>query len=132
MDREIFVQKVKLLCHAKGITPAIACRESGAGESLIYNINRGRTPAVDRLQLLAAYLGVTTSELLGENVSGPTTVSDDAVIKVKGRHTLSADAVEVAFAYDDASPEIRAAVRRVLAIEDRSFPAKSTHPGEAM
>lgn len=71
------MQKVKLLCNAKGITPAIACRESGAGESLIYNVNRGRIPAVDRFQLLAAYLGVTTSELLGET-NAPTIVSGDS------------------------------------------------------
>lgn len=79
---------------------------------------------------IAEVLGTTTEYLLtGKN---PSPIPDDTVIRVKGRHSLTADAMEVAFAYDNASPDIRAAVRRVLAIEDRSFPAKSTHPDEAM
>ncbi len=35
------------------------------------NVKRGRVPSVDSIQLLAQYLGVTTSELLGEKKDGP-------------------------------------------------------------
>ena len=67
MDTEIFVQNIKNFCLLRGIKPTNACRESGAGTNLINQIERrGSVPSVDRVQLLARYLGVTTSELLGE------------------------------------------------------------------
>ena len=58
----------------------------------------------------------TTSEYLltGERPS----FSDKTVIRVSGRHQVSGDALEVAFAYDDASTEIQTAVRRVLSLPD--------------
>ena len=69
MDRENFVQNIKKFCERKGIKPTTACRESGVGSSFINDIVRGQTPSVAKVQLLADYLGVTTSELLGEQVS---------------------------------------------------------------
>lgn len=67
MDKEIFVQNIKRLCSLRGVKPTIACRESGAGADLINQIERrGSVPSVERVQLLAQYLGVTVSELLGE------------------------------------------------------------------
>jgi len=67
MDKEIFVQNVKRYCDAKGVKPTVACRESGVGTSFINNIEkRHQTPSVEKVQMLAQYLGVTTSELLGE------------------------------------------------------------------
>lgn len=69
MDKDAFVQKVKLLCFQKGIKPTNACKESGVGGSFINDIERGRSPSVTKVQMLASYLGVTTSELLGEDTS---------------------------------------------------------------
>lgn len=66
MDREFFVQNIKLLCKSKRVYPTVACRESGVGTSFITDITRGKTPSVAKVQMLAAYLGVSTSELLGE------------------------------------------------------------------
>lgn len=66
MNKEIFVQNVKMLCLKRGEKPTNACKESGVGGSFISDINRGQTPSVTKVQLLAQYLGVTTSELLGE------------------------------------------------------------------
>lgn len=66
MNKEIFVENVKARCAIKGVSPSAACRESGAGKSLLDNIKRGRAPSIDSVQQLAQYLGVTTSELLGE------------------------------------------------------------------
>lgn len=67
MDAEIFVQNIKKCCQLKGIKPTVACRESGVGSSFINNIEaRGSIPSVEKAQMLADYLGVTTSELLGE------------------------------------------------------------------
>ena len=70
MDKQIFVQNIKMYCQLRGVKPTIACRESGAGTDLINQLERGGSvPSVERVQLLAQYLGVTTSELLGE--TGP-------------------------------------------------------------
>lgn len=70
MDKQLFVQNIKMYCQLRGVKPTIACRESGAGTDLINQLERrGSVPSVERVQLLAQYLGVTTSELLGE--TGP-------------------------------------------------------------
>lgn len=70
MDREVFVQNIKNYCALRGVKPTVACRESGAGPNLINQmLTRGSIPSVEKVQLLAQYLGVTTSELLGE--AGP-------------------------------------------------------------
>ena len=67
MDKQIFVQNIKKYCALRGIKPTIACAESGAGKDIINQLEkRGSIPSVERVQLLAQYLGVTVSELLGE------------------------------------------------------------------
>lgn len=67
MDKIVFVQNVKKACEARGVKLAVALRDSGLDKSFINNIEaRGSTPSVEKVQMLAAYLGVTTSELLGE------------------------------------------------------------------
>lgn len=66
MDSEILVQNIKYYCKLKGIPPTTACKNAKVGGSFISDINRGQTPSVAKVQQLAEYLGVTTSELLGE------------------------------------------------------------------
>lgn len=67
MDASLFVQNVKLLCVKKNIKPTNACKEAGVGGSFLSDIlNRGSVPSVAKVQMLAEYLGVTVSELLGE------------------------------------------------------------------
>ena len=70
MDAVKFVQNIKSICFQKGIKPTVACKESGVGGSFINDIERGRVPSVAKVQMLAEYLGVTTSELLGEGLPG--------------------------------------------------------------
>ena len=77
MDAMLFVENIKKYCELKGIKPTVACRESGVGASFVSDINRGQTPSVAKVQLLANYLGVTTSELLGEKIE--LTVGDDGL-----------------------------------------------------
>ena len=69
MDSLEFVQNVKKYCNLKGVKPTVACRESGVGTSFINNVEKGSAPSVEKVQMLAAYLGVTTSELLGEEIA---------------------------------------------------------------
>ncbi len=67
MDSFTFVQNIKSKCLALGVKPTVACREAGVGGSFINNIEaRGQTPSIDRVAKLAAYLGCTVSELIGE------------------------------------------------------------------
>ena len=54
LDKTLFVENVKKLCAIRGIKPTVACR------------------------MLAQYLGVTTSELLGE--TGPSLQYDGYII----------------------------------------------------
>lgn len=71
MDKAVFVQNIKYYCKIKGVKPTVACRESGVSSSFITNIeSKGRVPSVERVQMLAHYLGVTVSELLGEPPPG--------------------------------------------------------------
>lgn len=79
MNKQLFVQNVKMYCKLRGIKPTIACAESGAGKSLLSQIEtRGSIPSVEKVQLLAQYLKVTTSELLGEELPGdaPSSIPD--------------------------------------------------------
>lgn len=67
MNKDAFVQNVKKYCEIKGVKPTVACDESGAGKNLLGQLlNRDTIPSIERVQLLAQYLGVTTSDLLGE------------------------------------------------------------------
>jgi len=67
MNPEIFVQNIKKCCAALDIAPTVACQEAGVGKSFINSIEaRGSMPSVDRVEKLAAYLGCTVSELIGE------------------------------------------------------------------
>ena len=78
MNKDVFVQNVKKYCALKGVKPTVACDESGAGKNLIGQlVNRDTVPSVERVQLLAQYLGVPTSDLLGEqNESSPPSEED--------------------------------------------------------
>ena len=81
MDIEVFVQNVKKYCEWKGVKPTIACAESGAGKSLLSEISsRGRIPSIERVQLLAQYLGCTVSDLLGEEGNAKAAAPEDPFV----------------------------------------------------
>ena len=77
MDRDIFVQNIKAHCAAKGVKPTVACREAGVGTSFINDLERGKTPSVAKVQMLAQYLGCTVSDLLGEDPAPPDPVREE-------------------------------------------------------
>ena len=66
MDKEYFVKKVKYLCLQKGIKPTNACKESGVGVSFLNGVERGASPTIANIEKLAAYLGTTVSDFIGE------------------------------------------------------------------
>lgn len=78
METDIFVQNVKKYCDIKGVKPTIACAESGAGKSLLSQLkNRGIMPSIEKVHLLAQYLGCTVSDLLGEKAASSPPSEDD-------------------------------------------------------
>jgi len=67
LDADRVVETIQRICEARGTTPTEACRDSGVGKSMVSDLkNRGSVPSVARFQRLAAHLGVSTSQLLGE------------------------------------------------------------------
>lgn len=113
MEKEKFVQNVKYYCKLKGLKPTPACREAGVGSSFLNSIERGQTPSVGAVQKLAKYLGLTTSELLGEEK--PTGDQSSG---------LSKEMMEIIELYDKASPELQAAALGMLRAAEaaRSIP----------
>lgn len=78
MNAELFEANVKKYCALKGVSPTVACAESGAGKNLLGQLTkRGTIPSVSRVQLLAQYLGCTVSDLLGERETPPDPVRQE-------------------------------------------------------
>lgn len=114
MDKVQFVQNIKDCCKAKGVKPTVACRESGAGQSFINNIeSRGQVPSVEKVQLLAQYLGVTVSELLGEATAAPPpkksqgTIPEEILLRSPPLIKLKVSEVEMIEAYRAADQRAR-------------------------
>ena len=66
MDRELLIQNIIKHCVERGEAPTNACINAGVGKNLISHIREGRVPSVAKISDLAAYLGVTTSDLIGD------------------------------------------------------------------
>ena len=112
MDRETFVQNIKSLCELRGLKPTVACRDSGVGVSFINEINRGQTPSVAKVQTLASYLGITTSQLLGEVPLGGIPQARAAPALPEGE--LSDSEQALVSAYRIATPADRAIIDNII------------------
>jgi len=66
LERRTLLRNIRRYSALKGLEPAEACKASGAGEGFLDEITEIPGPSVAGLQMLAQYLGVITSELLGE------------------------------------------------------------------
>lgn len=78
MNVELFEKNIKKYSALKGVSPTVACIESGAGKNLLGQLKgRGSIPSVERVQLLAQYLGCTVSDLLGEKEAPPDPVRQE-------------------------------------------------------
>lgn len=123
MDKEKFVENIKFYCKRNNIKPTNACRDSGVGPSFISNIeSRGQTPSVEKVQMLAQYLGVTTSVLLGEEQLRPVSRSDALMLRDPNsprNHPpdycyVSKSEYALIRAYKNAPPEVQRAVGDML------------------
>lgn len=105
MDVLTVVENIQRICKHRGITPTAACKESGVGKDLVTNMKKkGTLPSIERIHLLAQYLGVTTGMLLGEEKQ-PSPTNEGG---------LSSDAKEIAFAFDQATEKEQNTVRLIL------------------
>lgn len=118
MDKSEFVKNIKFYCERKNVKPTVACRESGVGASFINNIEaRGQTPSVEKVEMLAHYLGVTVSELIGEVAPQPqTAVLHDSAVVVQPSDVkrLTVSEVEMVMAYRRANRKDRQMVDLAL------------------
>lgn len=71
MDIDRFVANVKQRCAEVGTTPTAACLESGAGKNLITNMKKGVKPSMERIELLATFLGCTVYDLTEDKPEQP-------------------------------------------------------------
>lgn len=125
MDLDILVQNIKSQCDKRGYKPTVACREAGVGQSFINNMEKQRSvPSVEKVQMLAHYLGVTVSELIGEtqpqarasDQSGELVLHDSAiVVHPTDFKRLTVSEVEMVMAYRRARQEIKNIVDGALA-----------------
>ena len=60
------ISNIRKYCAARNVKPTIACTAAGVGRSFVSDIDRGQTPSVAKVADLAAYLGVSTSDLVGD------------------------------------------------------------------
>ena len=66
MDKDLLITNIEKCCAAVGMKPTPACNAAGVGSSFLVDIKRGRTPSISPVAQLAAYLGVSTSDLVGD------------------------------------------------------------------
>ena len=66
MNRELLIFNIRKYCAAAKQKPTAACVAAGVGKSFISNIASGRAPSVAAVADLAAYLGVSSSDLIGD------------------------------------------------------------------
>lgn len=71
MDKDLLLANIETYCKAKKIKPTPACVEAGVGRTFVHEIKRGQTPSVAKVAELAAYLGVSTSDLVGDARDAP-------------------------------------------------------------
>lgn len=66
MDRDLLILNIGKFCEQRGEKVTNACKAAGVGTSFVPDIRRGQTPSVAKVADLAHYLGVTTSDLVGD------------------------------------------------------------------
>ena len=66
MDRELLILNITKFAAANGESPSGACLAAGVGKNFVSELKRGKTPSVSSVFALAAHLGVTTSDLVGD------------------------------------------------------------------
>lgn len=108
----IFYENYVSLCVSLGKTPTKVALEIGLNRSAPTSWKSGIIPRDATMKKIADYFGITVETLAGNDI--PVSKSD-----------ISLELQEVVMAYQKASPEIQAAVRRVLNLPERNTLAPS-------
>ena len=66
MDRELLITNIARFASAKDESPSGACLAAGVGKNFVSELKRGKTPSVAAVADLAAYLGISASDLIGD------------------------------------------------------------------
>lgn len=66
MNNETLIFNIQKFCEARDTKPTPAAIAAGIGRTFFADLNRGKTPSVAKVAALAAYLGVSTSDLVGD------------------------------------------------------------------
>ena len=66
MDKDLLIANIARFAAAKNESPSGACIAAGCGRGFVTDIKRGQTPSVAKVADLAAHLGVSTSDLVGD------------------------------------------------------------------
>ena len=66
MDRETLIFNIKRFAGANNESPSGACLAAGLSKNFVSEIKRGRMPSVSSVYALAAHLGVSVSDLVGD------------------------------------------------------------------
>lgn len=66
MDKETLIYNIQRFCEARNTKPTPACIAAGVGHSFLTDIKRNKMPSVEKVVMLAAYLGVSVSDLIGD------------------------------------------------------------------
>lgn len=80
MDKDNLIANIESACAARGMKPTPACIAAGVGGYFVSEIKRGKMPSVAKVAALAAYLGVSTSDLVGDKLPG----ADEAEARLLG------------------------------------------------
>lgn len=90
MDKNMLLENIEKHCEERGIPPTKACIEAGVGKDFLVNLRKNNSTSVTKVAALAAYLGCTTSDLVGD--ASPPTENDELaeLIEAADKETRSA------------------------------------------
>ena len=66
MDKELLIQNILMTCKKARIAPTKAFVDSGVGKDFLVNLRKTSSTSVTKVADLAAYLGVSVSDLVGD------------------------------------------------------------------
>ncbi len=66
MNNETLISNIQKYCELRNTKPTPACVAAGVGHSFLTDIKRGKMPSIEKVATLAAFLGVSVSDLVGD------------------------------------------------------------------
>jgi len=66
MDKDLLIRNIEKAAARIGRKPTPVCIDAGVGRQFLSDLRRGKIPSVAKIADLAAYLGVSVSDLVGD------------------------------------------------------------------